>query len=81
VTGNLALHRRQGERHKVCANVDVEAVDGVEQADPSSLHEVVKWFAPPAVSVADVVGDWQTALDSGLALTPECRRSSSSTLK
>ena len=74
VTANLAHHGRHGERQKVCAVVDVEAVDGVEQADARSLHEIVKWFAPATVSTRNVLGERKSALDDGLALTPECRR-------
>jgi hypothetical protein len=57
VASDLAHHRRDSERQKLCAGVDVEAVDGVDQADSGSLDEVVEWLPAAAISSRDVVSE------------------------
>jgi hypothetical protein len=74
VPADLAHHGRHGEVQKVCAVVDVDPIDRVEQADPGGLDQVVKWFAAATVSARNVMGQGQGALDDRFALTPEFPR-------
>jgi hypothetical protein len=68
---NLAHHRGDGEGEKFSAVVDVEAVHGTHQADACSLNEIIERFAAAAVAPCDVIGQWQTAIDDHVALTPK----------
>ncbi len=60
---HFSHHRGNGEGQKVFPFVEVEAVDGVDQAEAGDLDEVVVRLSAAAVSGGDVDGDRQPCFD------------------
>ena len=61
------------ERHEVRAGFDVEADDGVDQADAGDLNQVVARFAATLETAGDVIGQRQAARDDLVPVTLELR--------
>jgi hypothetical protein len=70
LSANHAHHCRRRERQDVCVVVHNVTVDGVDSSHAGSLDEIVDRFAAGLVASRNVIGDRQTPLDYGVALTP-----------
>lgn len=60
VSAHFAHHRGDGKGQEVAALAQVEAVDGVHQAETCDLDEVFVGLPASAVPGSDVVGNRQT---------------------
>jgi hypothetical protein len=64
---DLARDVRGGEGGELDAALDVEAVDGLDEADGADLHEVVERLAAVGVPAGDVADERHHALDEHAA--------------
>jgi hypothetical protein len=64
---DLARDVRGGEGGELDAALDVEAVDGLDEADGADLHEIVEGLAAVRVAAGDVPHERHHALDEHAA--------------
>ena len=67
VTLDLAGDVRHGEGGQVEAALEIEAIDGVDQADRPDLHEVLVTLAAACVTACERLHEGQMELDQALA--------------
>src|SRR6202008_1979104 len=71
VSANFTHYCRYRKGKEICTAVDIETIDGIDQANSGNLDEVLVRLSAISEAARDVIGQRQSPLDDRLALTPE----------
>src|ERR1700751_1334386 len=71
VSANFTHHCRYGKGNEISPAVDIEPIDGIDQANSGNLHEVLVPLSAISEATRDVLGQRQSPLDDRLALAGE----------